>query len=199
MKSTLSKIATLLFAIILTASVGQTVGAQEDTPQATLKAALEALQINDTRKALVAAHRSMLLLTQQDKFHIRTSKLIASSSNGWGTYTERKNNEYNVGEKIRVYVEPGSFKYKRGAEGSFNFGFTVDFFLTQPDGNILGGQEKFGDFPFESQRPNTEISLNLSINLSGVPTGNYFLKIVVHDKISKESGFVNIPIVIKSS
>jgi len=184
----------LLMPAIFIYPIGDIVAAERLTPQITLKKALDALEEGKTHKALEAAHRSMLLLTQQDRFHIRMSKLVSDEPSGWGVYTTRKSNRYKQGEKVRVYVEPGSFKYKRGSEGMFRFGFTVDFALAKTDGKILGGQQDFGRFPFKSHRPNTEIFLDLKFTLTGLPAGKYIMKITVHDMISKEIETIDMPI-----
>ena len=185
----------LLIPAILGFRIGEIIAAERLTPQITLKKAFDALAEDKTHEALEAAHKSMLLLTQQDKFHIRMTKLVSAEPSGWGVYTKRKSNQYKPGEKVRVYVEPGSFKYKRGSEGMFNFGFTVDFVLAKTDGKILGGQQDFGRFPFKSHRLNTEIFLDLKFTLTGLPADKYIMKITVHDMISKEIETIDIPIV----
>ncbi len=194
MKAPFLKTLALLISIMITAPVGETIAAEQATPRAALKTALEALEQDKTREALEAAHKSMLMLTQKDKFHIRMSKLVESKASGWGVYTERKNNVYKKGEKVLVYVEPGAFKYERASDGRFNFGFTVDFLLVQADGNILGGQKNFGQFPFTSHRPNTEIFLDLTFTLTGVPEGRYILAITVHDMVSNEHKDIEVPV-----
>ncbi len=167
--------------------------AEQTTPRGALRKAIEALDNNQTHEALRAAHQATLMLTQRDKFHIRKTVLVEQGASGWGVYTERKSNVYAPGEKILLYIEPGAFKYG-GPEGRFDFGFTVDFRVSQPDGNILGGQDEFGKFPFQSLRPNTEIFLDLTLTLTGVPAGKYILKIAVHDMVSKEVSTDDIPI-----
>ncbi|MCP4183363.1 MAG: hypothetical protein GY761_08605 [Hyphomicrobiales bacterium] len=188
----------VLLALLIPAVLGfltdEFVAAEQITPQITLKKALDALEEGNKHEALEAAHRSMLLLTQQDQFHIRMARLVSAEPEGWGVYIKRKSNRYKLGEKVRVYVEPGSFKYERGSEGLFNFGFTVDFVLAKTDGEILGGQQDFGRFPFKSHRPNTEIFLDLKFTLSGLPADKYVVKITVHDMISKEIKAIDIPI-----
>ncbi len=184
----------ILIPAILSFLTVEFMAAERLTPQITLKKALDALEEGNKHEALEAAHRSMLLLTQQDRFHIRMTKLVSAEPEGWGVYIKRKSNRYKLGEKVRVYLEPGSFKYKRGSEGLFNFGFSVDFVLAKTDGEILGGQQDFGQFPFKSHRPNTEIFLDLKFTLSGLPANKYVMKITVHDMISKEIKAIDIPI-----
>lgn len=184
----------LLIPAILGFLIGETIAAERLTPQITLKKALDALEEDNKHEALEAAHRSMLLLTQQDRFHIRMTKLVSAEPSGWGIYTKRKSNRYKPGEQVRVYMEPSSFKYKRSSEGLFNFGFSVDFVLAKTDGEILGGQQDFGRFPFESHRPNTEIFLDLKFSLTGLPADKYVMKITVHDMISKEIKAIDVPI-----
>ena len=180
----------LLFGAVI---AGQAVAQQVSAEQA-LTAALQALEEDDNHEALRSAHQAMLILTQRDQFHIRTAKLVEPGSTGFGIYRERKTNVFRPGDEVHVYLEPGAFKYG-GPDGRFDFGFTVDFRLATPDGNILGGQDDFGKFPFQSLRPNTEISLDITLTLTEVPVGEFVLKIVVHDMISEETETVDIPVV----
>ena len=167
--------------------------AEDSTARKALAQAIEALDNNDIHEALKAAHQATLMLTQRDSFHLRQTILVEESASGWGVYKERSNNIFKPGEEIILYIEPGAFKYG-GPDGRFDFGFSVDFRLAQLDGNILGGQDEFGKFPFQSKRPNTEIFLDLTLTLTGLPAGKYVLKIVVHDMVSGETSSGDVPI-----
>lgn len=180
----------LLFALQL--ALGPA-GAEQNTPRKALAKAIEALDNNKIHDALVASHMATLMLTQRDKFHIRRTVLTEGKAGGWGLYKKRARNIYKPGEAIILYLEPGAFKYARQKEW-FNFGFTVDFRLTQPNGNIVGGQDNFDKFTFQSLRPNTEVLLTLTLSLTGVPAGKYVLKIAVHDMVSKEVATTDVPV-----
>ena len=193
MKEMLHALRTLPFVLLLLAASLASAGAEQNTPRQVLNKAIEALDNNQVHEALGAAHMAMLMLTQKDKFHLRRNVLIEQKAGGWGVYSKRATNIYKPGEDIILYLEPGAFKYARRKQW-FKFGFTVDFRLVQPDGNIVGGQDNFDKFQFTSLRPNTEILLNLTLSLSGVPAGKYILKIAVHDMVGKEVATVDVPV-----
>ena len=191
----------LLFAIrflLLAFCLGLPAGsaaAQEVTAEQALRSALAAVQQDKPHEALKAAHQAMLLLTQKDRLHIRTAALVQADPGGFGIFQEKAAPSYRPGEDIHVYIEPGAFKYARSGD-YYEYGFSVDFRLVKTDGNVLGGQDKFGTFPFRSFRPNTEIFLDLTLSLTGVPEGDYVIKVIVHDLVSEETAEADFPFAI---
>jgi len=186
---------TFFFAILLAFSSGPA-AAESANARGALQSAVEAMDKGDAHEALKAAYQAMLMLSQQSRFHIRTAIYVDGDPQGYGIYKERADSVFEGREPIYIYVEPGAFKYG-GPDGRFDFGFTVDFRIATPDGNVLAGQDDFASLDFNSNRPNTEIMLDLTINLTGVPTGDYILRFTVHDKVSEETADFELPLTIR--
>ena len=185
----------IFFAMLLAFSSGPAAAESADA-RGVLQSAVEAMDKGDAHEALKAAYQAMLMLSQQNRFHIRTAIYVDGDPQGYGLYKERADLDFEGGEPIHIYVEPGAFKYG-GPDGRFDFGFTVDFRIATPDGNVLAGQDDFASLDFNSNRPNTEIMLDLTINLTGVPTGDYILRFTVHDKVSEEAADFELPLTIR--
>lgn len=154
--------------------------------------AMKAIGEEDWLSVNQETYKAMIAASQKTGLHAKRVAQVEEPATGWGMYKERSNNVYQKGEKIRAYIEPSGFKYHLDGD-IFKFGFIVDFRLLDHSGKILGGQEGFGNFLFESHNPNTEIYLNLAVNLSGVESGNYRIIFRVRDRVGGETH--EIPIV----
>ena len=106
-----------------------------------------------------------------------------------GAYEERSSNNFKPGETLRTYIEPVGYVWKAKADG-FSFGFVVDFTVKSAEGKILGGQENFGKFDFNSRTRLQEVMLNLSLTLDGITPGNYILEYKLHDANSEKSALI---------
>lgn len=95
------------------------------------------------------------------------------------SFEQRANNIYNAGERIYIacYVLGYQFKDDRAQ-------ITADYYFLDSKGKELLSQKKFGNFKWETTLPDPESQLNFNFRFTGVPAGNYTLKIVLHDEIS---------------
>lgn len=101
------------------------------------------------------------------------------------TYVPRKNNIFRIGEKIHINAQIFGYRFKRtGAAYSINI--TTDVYFIK-DGEILAGQQDFGNFEITSPIANTEFRLDLTYWLSDAPPAIYDVQTVVHDRNSGQS------------
>lgn len=132
-------------------------------------------------EALTAAWNAAPLTLQNVVF-------IDGPIEGFGMFSQRPDNVFEVNEPIVVYAEPIGFGWIENSDGNFEFGFDVDLLVKTPDGEILGGQEGFGSFRFNSHSRNREITLTLTLTLDDFPVGDYIVEYRVRDVTGPKAG-----------
>ncbi len=120
----------------------------------------------------------------------RRALFVSAPASLYGGYAERPTNVFAPGEKLLTYIEPVGYTWKPGADGTYQFGLTLDFAIKSADGKILGGQDAFQSFDFTSRFKNRELFLSVTMSISGAEPGNYILVYTLRDKGSaKTSNF----------
>lgn len=112
---------------------------------------------------------------------------ISGPSEGYGMYTERDGNVFKPGEPIITYVEPIGFGWKELPKDMYEINLVVDFAVATEDGTIIGGQKGFSKTVFQSHVANTELKLDLTLNLSNAPAGKYTVTYTIHDMSADQS------------
>ena len=126
--------------------------------------------------------------------------IAPESSSGYGIYQERESNVFQPGETINLYAEPIGFKHNAVLDEQGNtiyrVGMTADLNITDTLGNVLFEKEGFLDFQHNSYNRVTEVPIDFTVDVTGLPEGNYFLNIRVYDLVSGQSFDLNKPITI---
>lgn len=122
------------------------------------------------------------------------------SSSAYGIYQERNSSAFQPGETINLYAEPIGFKHSAIVDelGNtiYSVGMTADLNITDTEGNVLFEQDGFLDFEHNSYNRVTEVPLDFTVDVTGLPEGDYFLNIRVYDLVSGQSFDLNKPITI---
>ena len=168
----------LLFAIALGATNSSISLAQSGVDH--LQRASSALASGKPDEALTQARAASASIATSLPFAIQRAVLVESPTQGFGMEIERASNRYGPGDTIEIYVEPQGYGYNE-QDGRYNFGFSVDLVVTDPNGTILGGANEFGSWLYDSRQPNLETYLQLAISLNQIPPGNYILDLRLHD------------------
>jgi len=131
-------------------------------------------------KANAAAQLKYALMAvwQELPFTVAKVRLVKEDK----SFEQRANNIYNAGERIYIacYVLGYQFKDDRAQ-------ITSDYYFLDSKGKELLSQKKFGNFKWETTLPDPETQLNFNFRFTGVPAGNYTLKVVLHDEFSGSS------------
>ena len=136
--------------------------------------------------ALVAAWQSMPLA-------VRNASFVTEPASGYGLYTRRDNAVFAQGEPIIVYAEPVGYAWHESPDGTYTFGFNVDFLLKDTDGKIVGGQENFQQLELNSRVRNREFMLALTLTVDGAPPGRYIIEYRVRDVASEKAATISLP------
>ena len=133
---------------------------------------------------------------QKTPLTIRRAVFVAERAQGFGQFVERKSNVFKANEKLVAYVEPVGYGWKPVGDGSFQFGFNVDFLVKSPGGKILAGEENFAKLVETIRAQNREFMLTLTMSVSGADPGDYILEYKLRDVASDKSAVVNLPFTI---
>ena len=117
---------------------------------------------------------------------------VSSEPGGYGIYDERKSNVFKPGETFLLYVEPLGYTYGSVTDEDGNtlytMNFTLDFIISDKNGNILGGQEDIPVSNIISHHQNKELNLDISIEQSSpFPPGDYVITYRITDENSGNS------------
>ena len=122
----------------------------------------------------------------QTGFTIERAVLVTGAAKGYGAIERRDDNRYVSGDTIYVYIEPIGYGYGH-RESRHAFGFEADFVVRTETGQILGGQDGFAEFAFESIHRNREVYLDIEYYFPLLPPGQYSVETILHDRHGKQS------------
>ncbi|EAV40838.1 hypothetical protein SIAM614_17539 [Stappia aggregata IAM 12614] len=155
-----------------------------------------ALEAGNGGEAIAVMRQALFDIWSKASLSIPTALFVRAPADGYGIYTPRADAAFAPDEALRIYLEPVGFDWKQ-QDGLYTSLLTVDFDLASPDGKVLAGQKGFGRFDFKSHVPNTEYMANLTLNVSGAPSGDYVLELTVNDEYSGKTAKVRMPFSIK--
>ncbi|KIX14643.1 hypothetical protein [Dethiosulfatarculus sandiegensis] len=165
-----------------------------------LNKGIQQVKNGDYEKAFQTVDQAALSIWLKAPFSLRNVFYTKGKATGFGVYNKRPDNIYPTeGEPIYIYLEPRFYKMVRNKKGVFSFGFDVDLYLSDKDGGVLFGREGFLKTTMRSLVPNREFMLTITLNLSGAEPGDYVVRLVVTDKVSKQKAETRLPLVIKAA
>ena len=132
------------------------------------------------------------LVAGEQTFRSAFDTFVSSEPGGYGIYEERKSNVFKPGETFLLYVEPLGYTYGTVTDEDGNtlytMNFTLDFIISDKNGNILGGQEDIPVSKIVSYHQNKELNLDISIDQSSpFPPGDYVITYRITDENSGNS------------
>lgn len=128
----------------------------------------------------------------------REALFVKGPPEGYGIYDPRPDNTFKPGEKLFIYVEPVGFTWKL-KNGLNRAELVSDLVLKDADGAVLGEQEGFGTFKFDSREKNMEVMTALTIDFAEAPAGKYVAELKFTDKLGEKSAKFELPFEIQST
>jgi hypothetical protein len=128
----------------------------------------------------------------EQTFRSAFDTFVSSEPGGYGIYEDRKSNVFKPGETLLLYVEPLGYTYgtvtDEDGNTQYTMNFTLDFIISDKNGNILGGQEDVPVSNIVSYHQNKELNLDVSIDQSSpFPPGDYIITYRLTDENSGKS------------
>ncbi len=130
--------------------------------------------------------------TNNNSFYPAMAIFVSSEPTGFGLYDERPLSIFSPGETILTYIEPVGFSYKNLTDNNgkplYSINFGSNFYISSPNGTIVGGQENVPIRSIISHHMNKEIFIPYTITQSvPLPVGDYVLEYIINDKNSDKS------------
>jgi hypothetical protein len=128
----------------------------------------------------------------EQTFRSAFDTFVSSEPGGYGIYEDRKSNVFKPGETFLLYVEPLGYTYgtitDKDGNTLYTMNFTLDFIISDKNGNVLGGQEDIPVSNIVSYHQNKELNLDISIDQSSpFPPGDYVITYRITDENSGKS------------
>jgi len=188
------RLGVLVLALILMASSGS-FGAL--TPADQLQEALEYMNREDYGQAVDVLEDALLTLREKAPLKIENTALVTEIYQ-FGVYDKRESSVFAPDEPILIYSEVRNFTSKKIGEELHAIRLNEDLQLLDVDDNLIIEQKEFGtvELNFRSLRV-SDLFLRNTVTLSGLPSGDYKLKIIVTDVPSGKKADLVIPISIR--
>ncbi|MCV6576085.1 MAG: hypothetical protein OIF58_10150 [Cohaesibacter sp.] len=100
---------------------------------------------------------------------------------------------FKPNESHIIYAEPIGFTYGKDANGNREAGFLIDFSLSNTKGEVLLQRSDFLTLNLPLGANNKEVHLNLTVDLTGLPEGQYESHYVIKDKYSEKQDKIALP------
>lgn len=152
---------------------------------------------NDYDGAIGALQTALETLRTEAPLALKSFNVVARPARVYGDYDSRKDTIFRRGEAMHFYMEPKNLVYPRTAQGTYEPGFRVDLQVVGPDGKTLAEKQDFGSFQIATKSPVQDIFLNLKLELTGAPAGEYKIRFTVRDANSKKTASVVQPVTLK--
>ena len=171
--------------------------ASADQPTDMLQGAIADWQKGQAKQALLQADQATQNIWQKTPLYVRKAVLTGVKASSYGMYQARPDNVYPAKKAlILAYLEPIGYRIFKKPNGVYEFGFRADLAFLDKDNNILVGKENFMKVDFKSHAFNREIFLNITVNIGGLPPGEYVMALRIHDTAG-QSAVVRIPVAFK--
>lgn len=156
-----------------------------------LEQAASLLREGNLGEAQKLLDEARLSLWNKAPMRVENYTFVEEESQSYGVWRERISNFFAPDETIYIYAEPKNYTILK--EGNaYHIYFETDFNVYDMDGNLLGGQESFGEFRYITRSPVYETYLNLYFDFEIEP-GEYVLEVILQDKFSNKSASFRLP------
>lgn len=144
-------------------------------------------------KTLEAGQAQVEKIWEAMPLGVRRAVIVAKEAPMFGSYEPRADNVFKPDETILTYLEPIGYLWKRGDDGSYKFGVSVDLEVLKPDRTIVAGKKNFASLPIVDRSKIQELMLNLSLHLHDFDPGDYTLTYTLHDLGGPKTASVSLP------
>lgn len=162
-------------------------------------AAAKAEQLLDAKDpvAAVAALDAAIAAILKDAPLTVRKALFVDKATGYGAYAERAAAVFKPGEPILIYVEPIAFAFGKNDVGAEEFALVADFVLQDEKGATLFAKDDFVSVVQPVRYHNREVHFTLTLDLTGLPNGEFLAKFRLRDKHADKSALFELPFEVK--
>jgi hypothetical protein len=191
------KHAAIVFVFALAAGVGLGTIAQAEDLTDLAKQAQKDAKDGKNLEAYDAMRKAARQVWSDGPLLFRKAMFVTKAPDGFGIYDPRPDAVFKPGEKLFIYVEPVGFTWKE-KDGLNHAQLVADLVLKDGEGTVVGEQEGFGTFTFDSREENMEVLTSLTIDFTEAPVGKYAAELKFTDKLGDKSASFELPFEIKA-
>jgi len=184
----------LTLALAAATGLGSAAGAQDVTALA--KQAQAAAKDGKALEAYDKMRQATLKMWTAGPLEFRKALFVTKPPAGFGIYNPRPDSTFEPGEKLILYVEPVGFTWKP-KDGLNHAALVADLVLKDEEGTIMGQQEGFATFTFDSREENLEVMSAVTIDFTEAPAGKYSAELKFTDTLGDKSATFTLPFEIK--
>jgi hypothetical protein len=121
---------------------------------------------------------------------------LCSKILGFGSFVALDRAEVGQGAELEIYYEPVNVYTNRG-KGLYELFYTQDIVLLSEQGDTVYEAKELLNFHWVSKSPVFDLYATNSLNLGGLPPGNYTYKAVLHDKLKDAAAEYSLPFTVR--
>lgn len=186
----------LAFGVLAGVSFGSLALAEDVTDLA--RQAESDVKDGKTSEAYDAMRKAVLEIWNAGPLFVRKAIFVTESPAGFGIYNPRSDSVFAPGEKLVLYVEPVGFTWKP-KDGLNHAELVADLVLKDAEDTVIGQQEGFATFTFDSREKNLEVMSAITIDFTEAPPGKYSAELKFTDTLGDKSATFSLPFEIKDS
>lgn len=143
-------------------------------------------------EALDTMRKATLQIWNDGPLLFRKALFVTKPPEGFGIYNPRPDTVFKPGEKLIIYVEPVGFTWKP-QDGLNHAELVADLILKDGEGTVVGEQEGFATFTFDSRDQNMEVMSAVTIDFTEAPAGKYVAELKFTDELGDKSASFELP------
>lgn len=194
---TLSSVALAVLVLWMLCSAAPVIAASDRSSSeltSLMKQALKHYRKGEHYESIRQLRNAMMAVWQAQDFDVPVAIMTEDSSPSYSMATPRADNVFKEGETtVYFYIEPVGLKVLEDPEDSYQMEVSLDVFLLDPDDIIIFGKTDMLHQVFIfKQHISCDLYLNAKLTLTGLPEGEYVIKLVTKDILGhqqKESLF----------
>lgn len=184
----------LVLGVLACASFGSLAYAEDVTDLA--KQAKSDVKDGKNLEAYDVMRKAALEIWNEGPLLFRKTLFVTKPPAGFGIYNPRPDNVFGPDEKLLLYIEPVGFAWKP-KDGLNHAELVADLVLKDAEDTVMGQQEGFAIFTFDSHEKNLEVMTAVTIDFTEAPAGKYSAELKFTDTIGDKSATFSLPFEIK--
>lgn len=130
-------------------------------------------------------------IAQMAPLEVFDGQALKEPAMGLGIY-ERLDDGLVAGEELFLYAQVRNHGLQAKKNG-YELVLVSDLIVLDAKGKELARDEGFGESRFTAHARHRDAFVNIALRAKGLPSGKYIARLVVHDRIKRSSGRVDIP------
>ena len=118
---------------------------------------------------------------------------VAEPPKGFGLYKPRGNSTFKPGEPLIIYAEVAGFGHKPAGDGTYEIAINGDVAIATLQKQVLAKMPDFLKSRMRSHRRNKEFMVQMTVELSGAPAGQYVLLARLKDQVTGKTTSFSLP------